>query len=79
MADSPLSEGLSKMWDNIILSSIEKDMNDEPSLGTPIVAKPYSGSCMFCGNELTDKDDDHSVCNPCWSNIYGEQINQAHG
>ena len=45
-------------------------MNDEPSLGTPVVAKPFSGNCMFCANTLTDKDDDHSVCNPCWDNIY---------
>lgn len=72
MAESPLSEGLSKMWDGIILSSMEKDMNNEPELGSPIVAKPFSGSCMFCGNELTDKDEDHSVCNPCWTRIYAE-------
>lgn len=70
IAESPLSEGMSKMWDNIIISSMEKNMNDEPSLGTPVVAKPFSGNCMFCANTLTDKDDDHSVCNPCWDNIY---------
>ena len=27
---------------------------------------PRSGSCMLCANKLTDKDDDHSVCNICW-------------
>ena len=60
------------MWDNIILSSMEKDMNDEPELGSPIVAKPRSGNCMFCAEQLTDKDEDHSVCNTCWNRIYGE-------
>jgi len=67
MADSPLSKGISKLWDNFI-----KNTNDESFLGTPVVAKPHSGSCMFCANALTDKDEDHSVCNPCWDNIYSE-------
>tara|TARA_R100001163_G_C5034832_1_gene174266 strand:+ start:373 stop:546 length:174 start_codon:yes stop_codon:yes gene_type:complete len=31
-----------------------------------VKAIPFSGSCMLCANELTKKDEDHSVCNECW-------------
>lgn len=50
-----LSDGLSKFWD-------EKIENEK----TPVKAKPFSGSCMFCARDLTEKDEDHSVCNNCW-------------
>tara|TARA_R100001460_G_scaffold107659_1_gene156728 strand:+ start:990 stop:1163 length:174 start_codon:yes stop_codon:yes gene_type:complete len=31
-----------------------------------VKAIPFSGNCMLCVNELTKKDEDHSVCNECW-------------
>lgn len=29
---------------------------------------PFSGRCIFCGNNLIKGvDEDHSVCNSCWT------------
>ena len=55
-----LSNGLSDYWDN----QIDKGN---------VVAKPFSGNCMFCNAVITAQDDDHSVCNSCWNNIYEEE------
>ena len=55
-----LSEGLNKYWDN----QIDKGN---------VVAKPFSGNCMFCSAVITEEDDDHSVCNTCWENEIGEE------
>tara|TARA_A100001391_G_scaffold144434_1_gene102096 strand:+ start:325 stop:501 length:177 start_codon:yes stop_codon:yes gene_type:complete len=57
---SKLSMGLNNYWDKQI-----KNGN--------VVAKPFSGSCMFCAKEITEQDDDHSVCNTCWENIGEEE------
>jgi len=53
---SQLSEGLDKYWDKQITKG-------------NVVAKPFSGNCMFCSKEITEHDDDHSVCNACWKKI----------
>ena len=53
---SKLSMGLNNYWDRQI-----KNGN--------VVAKPFSGSCMFCAKEITEQDDDHSVCNICWTKL----------
>ena len=53
---SELSKPLNKFWDVQIANQ-------------NVVAKPFSGSCMFCGKKITEQDDDHSVCNLCWSKI----------
>ena len=53
---SELSKPLSKFWDVQIANQ-------------NVVAKPFSGNCMFCGKKITEQDDDHSVCNLCWSKI----------
>lgn len=55
---SELSKPLQKFWNKQINSGKVK-------------AAPFSGSCMFCNKIITDKDEDHSVCNSCWSNIEG--------
>ena len=52
--------GLNNYWDRQI-----KNGN--------VVSKPFSGSCMFCAKEITEQDDDHSVCNTCWENIGEEE------
>ena len=57
---SKLSIGLNNYWDRQI-----KNGN--------VVAKPFSGSCMFCAKEITEQDYDHSVCNTCWENIGEEE------
>ena len=57
---SKLSKGLHKYWDN----QIDKGN---------VVAKPFSGNCMFCAKEITEQDNDHSVCNSCWENIGEEE------
>ena len=57
---SKLSKPLSKFWDKQIQSN-------------NVVAKPFSGNCMFCNTTITEKDDDHSVCNTCWRNKVGEE------
>ena len=38
-----------------------------------VVAKPFSGNCMFCAKEITEQDDDHSVCNVCWTKLGEEE------
>lgn len=35
---------------------------------------PRSGSCMFCAKNLTDQDDDHSVCNICWVKLGDDSV-----
>jgi len=57
---SKLSIGLDNYWDKQIENG-------------NVVAKPFSGSCMFCAKEITEQDDDHSVCNTCWENIGEEE------
>ena len=57
---SKLSMGLNNYWDRQI-----KNGN--------VVAKPFSSICMFCAKEITEQDDDHSVCNTCWENIGEEE------
>lgn len=57
---SKLSKGLHKYWDK----QIDKGN---------VVAKPFSGNCMFCAKEITEQDNDHSVCNSCWENIGEEE------
>ena len=37
-----------------------------------VLAKPYSGNCIFCAKQITEQDDDHSVCNICWTKL-GEE------
>ena len=56
---SKLSNELNNYWDN----QIQKGN---------VLAKPFSNNCMFCFKEITEQDDDHSVCNSCWSNL-GEE------
>mgnify|MGYP003127610461 CR=1 FL=1 len=53
---SKLSKSLQIFWNNQIA-------NDN------VQAAPFSGSCMFCKKLLTNKDEDHSVCNTCWANL----------
>ena len=31
-----------------------------------VKAVPRGANCMLCASELTDQDEDHSVCNICW-------------
>ena len=31
-----------------------------------VQAVPRGANCMLCASELTDQDEDHSVCNICW-------------
>lgn len=57
---SKLSIGLDNYWDN----QIDKGN---------VVAKPFSGNCLFCNEIITEEDDDHSVCNTCWENEIGEE------
>tara|TARA_R100000734_G_C3261604_1_gene60135 strand:+ start:339 stop:518 length:180 start_codon:yes stop_codon:yes gene_type:complete len=58
---SKLSKPLNEFWDKQI------QHNDV------VLAKPFSGSCMFCAKELTQQDEDHSVCNVCWSELGEEE------
>ena len=53
---SELSKSLQIFWNNQIV-------NDN------VKSAPYSGCCMFCSKSITDKDEDHSVCNTCWANL----------
>tara|TARA_R100001015_G_C4511001_1_gene82714 strand:+ start:88 stop:264 length:177 start_codon:yes stop_codon:yes gene_type:complete len=57
---SKLSKELHIFWDNQINNG-------------SVIAKPFSGNCMFCGNNLKQSDSDHSVCNSCWENIAEEE------
>ena len=57
---SKLSIGLDKYWDRQISNG-------------NVVAKPFSGNCMFCPKQITEQDNDHSVCNTCWENIGEEE------
>ncbi len=52
-----LSKSLQAFWANQIAND-----ND-------IKAAPFSGNCMFCNKAITDKDEDHSVCNTCWAKL----------
>jgi Zn finger protein HypA/HybF involved in hydrogenase expression len=58
---SQLSDGLKAFWNNQIANN-----ND-------IKAAPFSGNCMFCNNAMTEKDEDHSVCNTCWADLGEEE------
>ena len=51
-----MSEGLQKFW---------IDQNKRGNVRNT----PRSGNCMLCTNQLTDKDEDHSVCNTCWEEM----------
>ena len=57
-----LSSALQTFW--------KKQINNQN-----VKAIPFSGNCMLCANELTEKDEDHSVCNKCWENL-GEDKNE---
>ena len=59
---SKLSKPLNEFWDKQIKTS---DI---------IVAKPFSGNCMFCLTAITEQDEDHSVCNSCWSELGDENV-----
>ena len=59
---SKLSKRLEHFWDRQIKTS------------NVVVAKPFSGNCMFCNKVITEQDDDHSVCNSCWSNLGEEEL-----
>ena len=37
-----------------------------------VKAKPFSGKCMFCNEQIQQTDDDHSVCNSCWKEKLGD-------
>lgn len=54
---SDLSKPLQAFWNNQIANN-----ND-------IKAAPFSGNCMFCTKAITEKDEDHSVCNTCWADL----------
>ena len=58
---SKLSEPLNNFWDQQIKNS------------DVVLAKPFSGNCMFCAKEITEQDDDHSVCNICWTKLGEEE------
>ena len=58
---SELSKELQVFWNNQIAND-----ND-------IKAAPFSGYCMFCNNAMTEKDEDHSVCNTCWADLGEEE------
>lgn len=51
-----LSEPLNNFWDRQVDNG-------------NVLAKPFSGNCMLCKVEITEQDDDHSVCNKCWENL----------
>ena len=53
---SKLSKPLQVFWNNQIDHGNVK-------------AVPFSGNCMFCSKAITEKDEDHSVCNICWADI----------
>ena len=58
---SKLSKPLDEFWNKQIKN------NDV------VVAKPFSGNCLFCATQLTEQDDDHSVCNNCWADLGEEE------
>ena len=55
-----LSKSLQVFWNNQIANENVK-------------AAPFSGNCMFCNETITEKDEDHSVCNICWANLGEEE------
>ena len=59
---SNLSKPLNDFWDKQIQTS------------DVVVAKPFSGNCMFCLTAITKQDEDHSVCNSCWSELGDENV-----
>ena len=59
---SKLSKPLNEFWDRQIKTS------------DVVVAKPFSGKCMFCLTAITEQDEDHSVCNSCWSELGDENV-----
>ena len=59
---SKLSKPLNDFWDRQIQTS------------DVVVAKPFSGNCMFCLTAITEQDEDHSVCNSCWSELGDENV-----
>ena len=59
---SKLSQPLNSFWDRQIQTS------------EVVVAKPFSGNCMFCLTAITEQDEDHSVCNGCWSELGDENV-----
>ena len=59
---SKLSKPLNDFWDRQIQTS------------EVVVAKPFSGNCMFCLTAITEQDEDHSVCNSCWSELGDENV-----
>ena len=59
---SKLSKPLNDFWDKQIQTS------------DVVVAKPFSGNCMFCLTAITEQDEDHSVCNSCWSELGDENV-----
>ena len=59
---SNLSKPLNDFWDKQIQTS------------DVVVAKPFSGNCMFCLTAITEQDEDHSVCNSCWSELGDENV-----
>ena len=54
---SKLSKPLQAFWKNQINNN------------NVVKAAPFSGSCMLCNKSITDKDEDHSVCNTCWADL----------
>jgi len=39
-----------------------------------VKATPRGVNCMLCANELTDQDEDHSVCNKCWEGLKEDEV-----
>ena len=39
-----------------------------------VVAKPFSGNCMFCAKQITEQDNDHSACNTCWEGLGEDEL-----
>jgi len=59
------------MSDEIKIFTIDPKAFFEAGLESgDIKALPRSGKCMFCGNQLTSEDTDHSVCNKCWTDTF---------
>ena len=60
------------------MSELSKPLNDfwDKQINTSdiVVAKPFSGNCMFCLTAITEQDEDHSVCNSCWSELGNENV-----
>jgi len=57
-----LSKELQAFWNNQIANN-----------NNNVKAAPFSGNCMFCTKAITEKDEDHSVCNNCWANLGEEE------